>query len=897
MRDLPDVIRTLRVQGRDYRHVSLPRLAEHVPTLHRWPVSLRVLLENGWRNATDSEARAGLAAFVQRQPCTVRFRPSRVLLQDLLGVPLLVDLAALRDAVAERGGNPRAVNPVVPVDCVIDHSLMAVFAGSADARGRNEALEQERNHERFHFLRWCAGAFERLRVIPPGQGILHQLALEHLGHVVTTDGPDAAADGGLPWIYPETLVGTDSHTPMINALGVLGWGVGGLEAEAAMLGRPLAFPLPAVVGVRVHGRLREGVTATDLVLTLTERLRAVGVVDAFVEFTGPGLDDLSLSDRATIANMAPEYGATCVYFPVDRRTMDYLRLTGRPADHCERVEAYMRAQQLWRETDTPEPEFDRVVDFDLAAIVACVAGPRRPQDRVPLPDVARSFATALDRDYLRPADRSRQRHPVAAADHSLGDGDIVIAAITSCTNTSNPAGMVAAGLVARRAVHRGLRPRPWVKTSLAPGSRVVAEYLRATGLQDDLDALGFNVIGFGCTTCNGMSGPLAGPIREAIETHGLVCAAVLSGNRNFEARIHPNCRANYLASAPLVVAYAIAGSMTIDVTTEPLAHDAAGRPVFLRDLWPTNAEIDEVVRAAVRPELFQAWAETFAADADAWSGGPAGAAATYDWDGASTYLRRPPYFESPPPALADRTSLRPLAILGDSITTDHISPSGAIGARSPAGEYLRGRGVVEADFNTYGTRRGNHEVGMRATFANVQLRNEMAPDNPGGFTRLMPEGRVLSIFDAANAYRQRGEPTLVIAGQDYGAGSSRDWAAKGLFWLGVRAVLAESFERIHRTNLVCMGILPLEFTAGATRRSLALDGSETYQLDGLASAHEPGRQLDLTVHRLDGSRSTVPVRVRLDTPEEREFFRSGGILPCVLRDLLATPSLHENAVR
>ncbi len=486
---------------------------------------------------------------------------------------------------------------------------------------------------------------------------------------------------------------------------------------------------------------------------------------------------------------------------------------------------------------------------------------------------------------------------MSGADHALGDGDIVIAAITSCTNTSNPAGMVAAGLVARRAVQRGLRPRPWVKTSLAPGSRVVAEYLRATGLQADLDALGFNVIGFGCTTCNGMSGPLAGPIRAAIEEHGLVCAAVLSGNRNFEARIHPNCRANYLASAPLVVAYAIAGSMTIDVTTEPLAVDADGRPVFLRDLWPTNAEIDEVVRAAVRPELFQAWAEAFVADADAWSGGPAVAAATYPWDESSTYLRRPPYFDTPPEMLADRTSLRPLAILGDSITTDHISPSGAINAKSPAGEYLRGHGVVEADFNTYGTRRGNHEVGMRATFANVQLRNEMAPDNPGGFTRLMPEGRVLSIFDAANAYRARGEATLVIAGKDYGAGSSRDWAAKGLFWLGVRVVLAESFERIHRTNLVCMGILPLEFTAGATRRSLALDGSETYQFDGLATAHEPGRLLDLTVHRLDGSCCTVPVRVRLDTPEEREFFRSGGILPCVLRDLLAPPSLSQGALR
>ena len=886
---------TVLLDGREYRISSLPLLAERYPSVGRWPFCWRVLLENAWRSAAPHDLPA-LEAFARVTPSSLPtqsialpFRPSRVLLQDLLGVPVLVDLAALREAIARRGGDPRAVNPAIPVDCVIDHSLMAAFAGSADAREKNEALERERNHERFTFLRWCAGAFERLRVIPPGRGIMHQINLEHLGQVVWADEPD----DGPPWLAAETLVGTDSHTPMINALGVLGWGVGGLEAESAMLGRPIALAVPRVVGVRVRGRLREGVTATDLVLTVTALLRKVGVVEAFVEFTGPGLAELPLATRATIANMAPEYGATCVFFPVDRQTIDYLRLTGRSAAHCRLVEAFCRRQHLWREADAAEPEFTQVVDLDLAEISPCIAGPRRPQDRVALEQAAASFAAALERDYRRPPDVSSRRHPVPGTGLTLGDGDIVVAAITSCTNTSNPAGMIAAGLIARRAVARGLTAKPWIKTSLAPGSLVVADYLRETGLQADLDALGFQVVGFGCTTCNGMSGPLADPIRQAIEEHGLVCAAVLSGNRNFEARVHPHCRVNYLASPGLVVAYALAGSMHVDLSSAPLGHDPAGQPVYLRDLWPTDQEVAALVQSAVRPDLFQRAAAAFLAG-DGHRPGDAGAeAATYAWDDASTYLRLPPYFdglEATPPPPADLVGLRPLALLGDSITTDHISPSGSIASRSPAGQYLLERGVGEHDFNTYGTRRGNHEVGMRATFANIWLRNEMVPDNPGGFTRLMPEGQVVPIFDAARTYQQRGAATLVIAGQEYGAGSSRDWAAKGLHWLGTRAVLAESFERIHRSNLIGMGILPLEFGAGENRHTLGLDGGERFDLDGVAAAIETGQPVRLTIHRADGGRQTTHVRLRVETPDEVAMLRHGGLLPWVFRSLLPSAS-------
>ncbi|PHK94166.1 aconitate hydratase AcnA [Pseudoroseomonas rhizosphaerae] len=870
--------RTLHADGRAHEYVDLVgRVGE--ARLRALPYSLRVLLENLLRHedgdtVTTAEIDAVLAAADgEARPADIAFRPARVLMQDFTGIPGLVDLAALRDVFAARGGDPRQVNPGIPVDLIVDHSLIVDHAGAPDAMARNVANEYRRNAERYAFLRWAQGAFANLRVAPPGGGILHQVNLEHLARVVWT-----REEAGRTLAYPDTLVGTDSHTTMVNALGVLGWGVGGIEAEAAMLGQPLVFRLSEVVGVRLSGRLPAGTTATDLVLALTERLRALGVVEKFVEFTGPALEGaLTLADRATIANMAPEYGSTCGFFPVDRVTMDYLAATGRDAAQLALVEACCKAQGLWRDPEAPEPRFATLVEFDLGTVEPCAAGPRRPQDRVALPAIPASLAAFSDR----------------AAEHGwedgFGDGAVVLAAITSCTNTSNPALMVGAGLLARRAVARGLTVPGWVKTSLTPGSRVVARYLESSGLQRDLDALGFHLTGFGCGSCGGNSGALAGEVAARIRDKGLVACAVLSGNRNFEGRIHPQARAGYLMSPPLVVAYALAGRVTRDLTREPLGRDREGRAVFLHELWPEAAEIEAVLREAVSPGTYRAeYATLFAADAD-WSALPGPAETRFAWDAGSTYIRRPPYFDALPAAEAAPrlAGARPLLILGDGITTDHISPVSAIPPHSPAGEFLAAHQVPPGEFNAYGARRANHEVMMRGAFANIRLRNEMLPGQEGGLTRHAPSGAVLSVHDAALRYREEGVPLVVVAGRDYGAGSSRDWAAKGPALLGVRAVIAESFERIHRSNLVSMGILPLEFTGGATRLSLGLDGTERFDIEALDEQAQPGALLRATLHRADGRTEILPLRCRLDSAYDRRVWRAGGILPFMLRALVA----------
>ncbi len=880
--------RTLTIGIRRYDYFSLKAAGSAgLGDLSRLPCSLKVLLENLLRNedgrtVAKEDVRA-LAAWLiaKRSNREIAFRPARVLMQDFTGVPAVVDLAAMRDAMQAIGGDPERINPLSPVDLVIDHSVMVDAFGSRDAFAKNVALEYERNGERYAFLRWGQTAFDSFRVVPPGTGICHQVNLEYLAQVVWTDGKK----GRGMMAYPDTLVGTDSHTTMVNGLSVLGWGVGGIEAEAAMLGQPISMVIPEVIGFRLAGKLREGATATDLVLTVTEMLRKKGVVGKFVEFCGPGLDNLSLADRATIANMAPEYGATCGFFPIDKETIAYLKSSGRDAHRVQLVEAYAKKQGLWRGPRTPDPLFTDMLELDIASVEPSLAGPRRPQDRVALSKVARGFVEDLQ-SFNRVPDAPRL--PVAGADYTLGDGDVVIAAITSCTNTSNPSVMLGAGLLARNAVKRGLTTKPWVKTSLAPGSKVVSDYLAAAGLQNDLNKLGFNLVGYGCTTCIGNSGPLPDPIADAVTKGDLVVASVLSGNRNFEGRVNPHTRANYLASPILVVAYALAGSMKTDLMTDPLGHDKKGKPVYLRDIWPSNADIRAAVRRNVKSSMFRKqYGDVFKGDR-LWRDIETAKGKTYSWVGDSTYVQNPPYFQGmklEPAPVADVAGARPLAILGDSITTDHISPAGSIKKDGPAGRYLIEHGVEVADFNSYGARRGNHEVMMRGTFANIRLRNEMVPGTEGGVTRHMPSGEVMSIYDAAMRYQASRVPLVIVAGKEYGTGSSRDWAAKGTLLLGVRAVIAESFERIHRSNLVGMGVLPLQFKDGLTRKDLALTGAELFDIAGLSSGLKPGMDIVCRIQRAEGKIDKVTLVCRIDTLDEIEYFRHGGILPYVLRNL------------
>ncbi len=882
--------RTLAVDGRNYDYFSLDAAAAAagLGDISRLPYSMKVLLENlvrfenGRTVKVDDIKAFGEWLAAKRSNREIAFRPARVLMQDLTGVPAVVDLAAMRAAMLDLGGDPKKINPLSPVDLVIDHSVQIDNFGNAQAFAANVKKEFERNGERYRFLRWGQEAFENFRLVPPGTGICHQVNLEYLSRVVwTTD------EGGKTIAYPDTLVGTDSHTTMVNGLSVLGWGVGGIEAEAAMLGQPISMLIPEVVGFRFSGKLREGATATDLVLTVTQMLRRRGVVGRFVEFCGPGLAELALADRATIGNMAPEYGATCGFFPIDAETIRYLTLTGRDPAQVKLVEAYARAQGLWRDANTPDPAFTDLLELDLADVEPSLAGPRRPQDRVALSGAAGAFDTELPR--LASVDKPRSAK-VEGADYEIADGHVVIAAITSCTNTSNPSVMLAAGLLAKKAVEKGLKVKPWVKTSLAPGSQVVSDYYAAAGLQEYLDKLGFNLVGYGCTTCIGNSGPLPEPIADAIEGGDLAVCAVLSGNRNFEGRIHALVRANYLASPPLVVAYAIAGSMRVNIATDPLGEDADGKPVYLKDIWPTNKEIADTVAKSVRRDAFrQRYGNVFEGPPE-WRAVSGAGGVTYGWEDRSTYLALPPYFKDMPkqPApLHDVIGARELAVFADSITTDHISPAGSIRRESPAGDYLISYQVRPVDFNSYGSRRGNHNVMMRGTFANIRIRNEMVPGVEGGMTKLQPDGTVMPIYDAAIEYQKRGVPLVIIAGKEYGTGSSRDWAAKGTLLLGVKAVIVESFERIHRSNLVGMGVLPLQFKDGATRQSLGLKGDEVLDIIGVEAGLKPGMELTLRIHDSAGGVREEKLLCRIDTLDEVEYFRHGGILQYVLRSLLS----------
>ena len=867
--------RRLGVGGRSFDYWALEAAAP-LGDVARLPFSLKILLENLLRHEDGDSVTAGDIEALARWTTAgggdreIAFRPVRVLMQDFTGVPAVVDLAAMREAMAGLGGDPDRINPLTPVDLVIDHSVQVDSFGHAGAFAANVEREMARNGERYRFLRWAQTAFDNLRVVPPGTGICHQVNLEHLARVVWRSGE---------LLCPDTVVGTDSHTTMINGLAVLGWGVGGIEAEAAMLGQPISMLIPEVVGLRLTGRPREGSTATDLVLTVTEMLRRRGVVGKFVEFHGPGLDHLTLADRATVANMAPEYGATCGLFPIDRKTADYLAFSGREPEQVRLVEGYARAQGLWRDERAPEPVYSDRLELDLGEVEPSVAGPRRPQERAPLTQVAARFSELAGGRGAGPV-------AVAGADWTLDHGAVVIAAITSCTNTSNPAAMMAAGLVARKALERGLKVKPWVKTSIAPGSQVVSDYLARAGLQRALDAQGFNLVGYGCTTCIGNSGPLPEPVREAIEKGDLVVCSVLSGNRNFEGRVHALTRANYLASPPLVVAYALAGSVTVDLAREPLGRDGDGRPVFLEELWPSQDEVEATIRAALAPEMFERrYADVFTGD-ESWQAMAVPRGRLYRWDPDSTYIRRPPFFEGmarEPAPPGEARGARTLALLGDGITTDHISPAGAIAAAGPAGRHLREHGVAPADFNSYGSRRGNHRVMMRGTFANLRLRNEMMEGREGGFTRHQPSGETMTVFDAAMRYRAEGVPLVIVAGKEYGAGSSRDWAAKGTALLGVRAVLAESFERIHRSNLIGMGVLPLQFLDGGGRASLGLDGGETWDIAGSAAGLAPGMEVEAAFRRADGGRRELRLLCRIDTANEVECYRNGGILHHVLR--------------
>ncbi len=900
-----ETCKSLNVGGRTFKYFSLPSLkSTGVGDVEQLPYSLRILLENLLRKEDGVEVTADdIGALANWDPAAkpqreIAFTPARVVLQDFTGVPAVVDLAVMRDAIAQLGGEPSRINPQVPSDLVIDHSVQVDSFGQEQSFEENVAREFGRNQERYTFLRWGQSSFDDFKVVPPATGIVHQVNLEYLARVVFD-----AADGEDTYAYPDTLVGTDSHTTMINGLGVLGWGVGGIEAEAAMLGQPISLLIPQVIGFRLEGELPEGATGTDLVLTVTRMLREMGVVGKFVEFFGPGVSSLALADRATLGNMSPEYGATCAIFPVDEKTLDYLRFSARDAERVNLVEAYMKEQGLFHSPDSPEPVYSDVLGLDLQTVEACIAGPKRPHDWIRLRESKDALEGILS-EMTSEREKRSPRQPEAgvgrrsvsvqlntesgSVDFELQDGAVVIAAITSCTNTSNPAVMIGAGLVARKAVEKGLRAEPWVKTSLAPGSQVVTEYLREAGLDGDLNALGFNLVGYGCTTCIGNSGPLPAPISSAIRENDLIACSVLSGNRNFEGRIGPDIRANFLASPPLVVAYALAGRMDIDFHSEPIGSDRQGNRVYLRDIWPTQHEVEATVSRAVKREMFaDRYADVFAGD-ERWRALPIPEGERYDWDPSSTYIRKPTFFEgmSPEPEeLQDLKGMRLLALLGDMVTTDHISPAGAIPKDGPAGRYLIDKGVSPEDFNSFGSRRGNHEVMVRGTFANIRLRNHLVPGVEGGFTRHPSSPDPMPIYDAAMLYKHDDTPLLVIAGKDYGSGSSRDWAAKGTRLLGIRAVIAESFERIHRSNLIGMGVLPLQFSEGENAETLALDGEETFDLVGLDDGLEPGAVLTVTAVRANGEAKQFEVIARVDTPNEVQHDRHGGILQYVLRNV------------
>lgn len=883
--------KTLTVDGKDYVYYSLTEAEKNgLEGIANLPFSMKVLLENLLRFEDDRSVKKADIINVAKwlvdrgsAGAEIAYRPARVLMQDFTGVPAVVDLAAMRDAMVALGGNAEQINPLVPVDLVIDHSVIVDEFGNPQAFKNNVDLEYQRNAERYRFLKWGQQAFQNFRVVPPGTGICHQVNLEYLAQGVWTKEED-----GVTTAYPDTCVGTDSHTTMINGLGVLGWGVGGIEAEASMLGQPVSMLLPEVIGFRLTGKVKEGVTATDLVLTVTQMLRKKGVVGKFVEFFGPGLDNMTLADRATIANMGPEYGATCGFFPIDKETLNYMHTTGRDEHRIALVEAYSRAQGMWREADSTDPVFTDIIELDMAEVVPSMAGPKRPEGRIPLEGIAGGFATSLETEYKKTTGQTA-RYAVEGEDFDLGHGDVVIAAITSCTNTSNPSVLIAAGLLARNAVAKGLKTKPWVKTSLAPGSQVVAAYLESAGLQKELDALGFNLVGFGCTTCIGNSGPLPAPISKTINDKGLIGAAVLSGNRNFEGRVSPDVQANYLASPPLVVAHALAGTVTKDLTTEPLGEDQDGNPVFLRDIWPSSQEIQEFIAKNVTRKIFsEKYADVFKGDEN-WQAVQVPDGQTYAWDDNSTYVQNPPYFVGMGKSagqISDIKGARVLGLFGDKITTDHISPAGSIKAQSPAGKYLIDNGVAIADFNQYGTRRGNHEVMMRGTFANIRIRNHMLGENgrEGGYTIHYPSKEETSIYDAAMQYKAEGVPLVVFAGIEYGNGSSRDWAAKGTNLLGVKAVIAQSFERIHRSNLVGMGIVPFVFEDGTSWQTLGLKGDEIVTIEGLADIR-PRQTTNATITYADGTVKQVPLICRIDTLDELDYMKNGGILQTVLREL------------
>jgi len=882
--------RSLNVGGKSYDYFSLKAASEAgLGDVSQLPFSLKILLENLLRyedgsSVTTDDVKA-VAEWLKdkRSDREIAYRPARVLLQDFTGVPAVVDLAAMREAMVELGGDPQKINPLSPVDLVIDHSVMIDHFGNDDAFKANVDLEFERNNERYEFLAWGASSFDNFRVVPPGTGICHQVNLEFLSQTIWT-----AEEGGATVAYPDTLVGTDSHTTMVNGLAVLGWGVGGIEAEAAMLGQPISMLIPEVIGFKLTGAMKEGTTATDLVLTVVQMLRAKGVVGKFVEFYGPALDSLSLPDRATLANMAPEYGATCGIFPIDQETINYLKFTSRADDRIALVEAYAKEQGMWRDASSPDPVFTDTLELDISTVEPSLAGPKRPQDRVPLSKAAPAFDEAV-----KAVGAGKGPVHIDDGDYDVKDGDVVIAAITSCTNTSNPSVLLGAGLVARNAVAKGLKVKPWVKTSLAPGSKVVTDYLEKAGLQDHLDTLGFNTVGYGCTTCIGNSGPLPRPVADAVDDGDLTVCAVLSGNRNFEGRVHAQVKTNYLASPPLVVAYALAGSMKVDLYNDPLGEDDEGNPVYLKDIWPTNQEVQEAIRSSVTPEMFASrYGDDVWQGPDQWQAikKKSGGSDTYSWQDSSTYVKYPSFFdgmEEEPGDFADINGARELAILGDSVTTDHISPAGAIKADSPAGTYLNERQVRQAEFNSYGSRRGNHEVMMRGTFANIRIRNEMAPGTEGGVTIHHPSGEEMPIYDAAMKYAADGVPLVIIGGKEYGTGSSRDWAAKGTNLLGVKAVIVESFERIHRSNLVGMGVLPLQFKDGQSRKTLNLDGTEMFDITGIADGIQPRMDVDCKITRADGSTEDIKLLCRIDTADEVEYFRHGGILQYVLRSLKA----------
>ncbi|MBY6033702.1 aconitate hydratase AcnA [Marinobacter daepoensis] len=909
-KDSLNTLSSLSAGGKTFHYYSLPKAAGALGDLNRLPFSLKVLLENLLRNEDGLTVdRSHVDAMVQwletrTSDTEIQFRPARVLMQDFTGVPGVVDLAAMREAVKNAGKDPALINPLSPVDLVIDHSVMVDKYGTPSAFSDNVAIEMERNQERYEFLRWGQQAFDNFRVVPPGTGICHQVNLEYLGKTVWQKEVE-----GKTLAYPDTLVGTDSHTTMINGLGILGWGVGGIEAEAAMLGQPVSMLIPEVIGFKITGKLREGITATDLVLTVVEMLRKKGVVGKFVEFYGDGLKDMPVADRATIANMAPEYGATCGFFPVDDQTLTYLRLTGRDEALLELVEAYAKAQGLWREPGH-EPAYTDTLELDMGDVEASLAGPKRPQDRVPLKNMKAAFellmetaegparqqesrleseggqtAVGVDDSYHHPASQPLEMNGEVSR---LDPGAVVIAAITSCTNTSNPSVMMAAGLIARNAVAKGLKTKPWVKTSLAPGSKVVTDYLKVAGLQEDLDHLGFNLVGYGCTTCIGNSGPLPEAVEKAINDGDLTVASVLSGNRNFEGRVHPLVKTNWLASPPLVVAYALAGNVRLDLSKDPLGTDREGHPVYLNDLWPSQADIAEAVEK-VKTDMFRKeYGEVFEGD-EIWRSITVPESKVYEWSGQSTYIQHPPFFDgmgAQPEPVNDITDARILALLGDSVTTDHISPAGSFKPDTPAGQYLQARGVAPKDFNSYGSRRGNHEVMMRGTFANVRIRNEMLDGVEGGYTRFVPTGEQMAIYDAAMKYQEQGTPLVVIAGKEYGTGSSRDWAAKGTRLLGVKAVVAESYERIHRSNLIGMGVMPLQFPDGVDRKTLNLTGEETISIEGLAGDITPGQTLTMTVTYTDGSTEACELTSRIDTANEAVYFQHGGILHYVVREML-----------